>query len=41
MNCLHLLEIDPVELEILPPGGNFPLRVPRGFADRMITGRLP
>jgi L-lysine 2,3-aminomutase len=35
---LDLLEIDPVELEILPPGGNFPLRVPRGFANRMTRG---
>jgi len=32
---LALLEVDPGELEILSTGGNFPLRVPRGFAGRM------
>jgi EF-P beta-lysylation protein EpmB len=35
---LALLEIDPAELDILTPGGNFPLRVPRGFAKRMARG---
>jgi EF-P beta-lysylation protein EpmB len=35
---LALLEIDPAELEILPSGGNFPLRVPHGFANRMTRG---
>jgi len=35
---LALLEVDPAELEILPPGGDFPLRVPRGFANRMTRG---
>jgi len=32
------LEIDPAKLKIQPPGGDFPLRVPRGFANRMARG---
>jgi EF-P beta-lysylation protein EpmB len=35
---LELLEIDPAKLKIQPPGGDFPLRVPRGFANRMGKG---
>jgi len=35
---LALLEVDPTELEIPPPDGDFPLRVPRGFANRMTRG---
>lgn len=35
---LALLEIDPAELNTLPPGGDFPLRVPLGFARRMTRG---
>ena len=35
---LALLDIAPEELEILPPGGDFPLRVPLGFAKRMTRG---
>jgi EF-P beta-lysylation protein EpmB len=35
---LALLEIDAAKLEIQPPGGDFPLRVPRGFANRMARG---
>ena len=35
---LALLEIDPAGLEVQYPGGNFPLRVPRGFVNRMARG---
>jgi EF-P beta-lysylation protein EpmB len=35
---LALLEIDPAKLKTPPPGGDFPLRVPRGFANRMTRG---
>jgi EF-P beta-lysylation protein EpmB len=35
---LALLEIDPAETGIQPPYGEFPLRVPRGFANRMTRG---
>jgi len=35
---LALLEVDPAELETPPPGGDFPLRVPRSFVNRMTRG---
>jgi EF-P beta-lysylation protein EpmB len=35
---LDLLEIDPAELEIPAHCADFPLRVPRGFANRMVRG---
>jgi EF-P beta-lysylation protein EpmB len=35
---LALLEIDPAELGIRLPDGGFPLRVPRGFVNRMARG---
>ena len=35
---LALLEIDPLELGIQSPDGDFPLRVPRGFVDLMSRG---
>jgi EF-P beta-lysylation protein EpmB len=35
---LALLGIDPAQLAIQPPCGDFPLRVPRGFANRMARG---
>ena len=35
---LKLLEIDPARLKIRPLAGDFPLRVPRGFVNRMVRG---
>jgi EF-P beta-lysylation protein EpmB len=35
---LALLKIDPAESDIQSPDGEFPLRVPRGFANRMTRG---
>jgi EF-P beta-lysylation protein EpmB len=35
---LALLELNPEEMEILPAGLDFPLRVPHGFAKRMARG---
>jgi len=37
---LRLLEIDPTSLNILPLAGDFPLRVPRGFINRMAKGDI-
>ena len=35
---LHLLDIEPGQLNIRPLTGDFPLRVPRGFVQRMSRG---
>ena len=37
---LRLLEIDPARLRIQPLASDFPLRVPRGFVDRMAKGDI-
>ncbi len=37
---LRLLEIDPNRLRIQPLVSSFPLRVPRGFVDRMVRGDI-